>query len=564
MNKNGIIKNNLDILVKDILTLKPENRAGRILNTEHPDKVIPLFPPEELFLTLNESEHTEALSILESASATQINYFFDIDLWMGDRLNPDKFKKWMLYLDQLDYDSLSNIIKDLNLSLIALCFSIYVNIRFSVGNDDTEELSGDTIDGVYYFSFKEDWVGSPFINFISHIKAELGAVYIEFLRSIFGAVQTEDESDEYRLRNTRLSSYGYPDYDSAVLVYKPLSLDDLIKEPKKNSRADLSNLVKNRTEAGYSSMIPNYPVLYRDEKLLLFDRIYGKAASIVQDELRFELANISNCIIVADKTGDVSSRAIRDSVLRAKSYISLSLENVTGEDEHRALLLLENYYLKSLFQHACYILNNLRLKGRAILRKGIFSAFKSREEVDDFLGEGYSPYFLGIFMHCPLYYYRDENNMDSYRDFGSAKDVNMIDDIINGLEFCSKIIHGLFKIPCLDVYDLYCRSRIDITACFSTLFLRMLWDNSPRLKPFARGELADMINILKKDESVFGEFYRRIQGYLKANIPNIAENRAVWNILKKSIFNIFDEIRDIEFIVPEDIPRMVSSIAFMD
>ncbi len=553
-----------DQRVRDILNLPPEKRALRLLDSEFSDRIIPLIPPEELFLTIKDSEENDIVSILRYSTASQINFFLDIDFWVGDDLDLNKFEKWIKYITQLDYDHLAAAVKNLNLELIALCFSFYVNIMFRIDKDDNREIEGDTIDGVYYFKFKAGWVKDPFIYFIDIIKAEYGNLYLEFLRSIFGAVQTEDQYQELRLRNSRLSSFGYPDYETAVLIYRGISLKELMLQPKKDSTADISNLLENRTDGGYSDILPNYPALYRGKKTYFFDSLYDKLDTAVQDEVRFELSHLSNCIIIASKTEDITGNVIRDSILRAKGYINLSIEMLANNQEDKALLILKNLYLKSLFQYANFMINNLRNKSRKLVKKGIFEHFSDINQAMEFLGEYYSGYLKGLFMRVPLYFYRDENSLDSYRDFECTGDIKKVEDVLNGLSLSGEILLKIFKISPLDIYKFHCDTRGDLFVCLSTVLLRMLWDNEPKLQPFEKNELAELINSLKKDEKVFYEFNSRIQKYLAANLKGFSDNYAVSEIITSSIMNIFEEIRYINYLIPDEIHKTISSIAYME
>lgn len=547
---------------RDILGLPLQRRAHALLNLDSPGDTVPFMPPEELFLTIKESEDSEIVSLLEYMSGEQINFIFDIDLWVEDALNMEKFKKWMQYLSILEYDTLSRHLKKINLELVALGFSFSVIVLFPVGEEDHRVFEGDTLDGIYFFQFKEEWARIPFLKLLNIIKAEFGNLYYSFLINIFGGIPKEVEYEENRLRNVRLGSFGFPDYETAIQIYKGLSYKELLREYKKDFSRDLMQYKENRISYGYSSIIPEYPDIYKKDDSI-FDRIFNFLDDKTKDEIRLEIAYLANCILVADNVKDINGIEIKDAVLKVKSHISLAIDILMDNSAEKGMDILNTYYLKSLFRFAYYQIKKLRSDARELIKTGIFCEFENTDDIYGFLTHEIGRSLRGLLYPHPLFYDNtsdDGNNV--FRNFDSVNDINISRDCLMGIVYCEYIFKELFNISNKDLAEFYYKTRSNIHITFSTLLFRILWNNEPVLKSFTREELCEFINNIKKDKKIFTEFKAKIIEYFEENLKDFHKNRTAKSIIHDSIKGFYEEIREISIISPMEVSFAISSIAY--
>ncbi|MDP2991904.1 MAG: DUF6178 family protein, partial [Deltaproteobacteria bacterium] len=84
--------------VEFIMRASGKERQALVLLTSHPEKVMALFPPEELFFTIKEIGATDALPLISLTTSEQLHLILDIDWWQKDRLRPDKIFEWLRLL----------------------------------------------------------------------------------------------------------------------------------------------------------------------------------------------------------------------------------------------------------------------------------------------------------------------------------------------------------------------------------------------------------------------------------------------------------------------------------
>ena len=97
-----------------LATLSLEDKARRVLNLsavfqrellvlcEDAVEVTQAIPAEEIYNMIKELGKEDSLLILSMASSEQLQYFFDLEWWQGDRFQPQRAMQWLGVLDQCD------------------------------------------------------------------------------------------------------------------------------------------------------------------------------------------------------------------------------------------------------------------------------------------------------------------------------------------------------------------------------------------------------------------------------------------------------------------------------
>lgn len=548
--------------VRDILDLPYEDRAYKIISHDHSDLLTRAIPPEELFLIIKSSDDSEIMTLMEYMSSDQLSFILDLDLWSGDRFDIVKFKKWIQYLSFLDYDLLLNYLQNIDLEILALGFSFIVRIEFLLEDNDNTPMDGDTLDGIYFFKFSESWARSPFLKILTIIKAELGNLYFHFLISIFGGIRSEVELDEFKLRNSRLTGLGFPDYEYAITVYKGLSKKELFKQPQKDHCLELNNYTNIRKESGFSEILPRYTLIITDRKKLLFDSLCENLDDVLSSQTAVELAYITNCLIVASSVKDIDHSTVKLCIIRAKSLISLAIDLLTGEDSLNAERILKTFYLKSLFQYAFYKISKLKETARKIMKSSSLVLFCNEDELYEFLGKHLGAVIKGVLLKVPMVFVEGERKEHNYEDFRNLSDFYTVRDVLDGIGFLLKVFHDLFKISATDLYCFYKDTKSDIHICFSTLFFRMMFNNEAKIQPFCKSDLVEMINTIRKEKKVFEQFRDKIIEYISREINGFKHNKPACLVIDKAIMDFYDEIKDLRDITEDKLCLAVSSIAY--
>ena len=443
--ERSLSKKRSQILVKD-----SQQALEAILYSDQPATLIQSFPDQDLYYLMHHIGVDDFLPVLSLASSRQWEFFLDMDVWQGDRLDLPSMTQTLEMLFKADPQRLLRwIIKEKPDFLEYYLFKS-MEVRILEHDQDPSDFGDDftTLDHQFYFRFPEispevkelvnevapltmgdeadaDPAGELEKNrersesLITGMLNSLAQMDLSICQAVLmescTVIPSETEEEQYRLRNVRLAEKGFMPHYQASGVYHPLALKDI--SPRSSSWLSLPWL---------GTDLPVFPRF--TDSLMPHASLFAKALNGVVEEtalmnLQAEFASLVNRVISADKI-TIKSRKDMDSVVKKTcGYLSLGLEIIHGQSEKclpshgRAILM--TYSLETVFQVASGA--GIRLKTAA----GQWyenSWMASRELSLSFLGETWLGVVGGLLLARPLYF---DNYMTGvlYRPFDGLNDL---------------------------------------------------------------------------------------------------------------------------------------------
>ncbi len=189
-------------------------------------------PIQPLYICLKSMMPELAGTYLDRFSVEQRQVMIDLDLWNKDQVSVQNFNFWFLA-----YVNCPN--EEVRLSFVkSEQFLLWLKGRINIWSFDVEEPEYPdhdnyflTDDMLLLIEFDEDF---PYVDELRRLIRELyGELGVEkaytFLFKMVADSFVEMEEEEYRLKNSRMSDYGFVDYYDALSMTAPLQKIELIQ-----------------------------------------------------------------------------------------------------------------------------------------------------------------------------------------------------------------------------------------------------------------------------------------------------------------------------------------------
>ncbi|HTL47513.1 MAG TPA: DUF6178 family protein, partial [Verrucomicrobiae bacterium] len=213
-----------------------KERGDLILHAHEPLKLTQALSNEELYLITREMDPEERSEVIRYANLRQLFFISDIDCWQRDQISPKGFIQWLEILRQADEAKLFSWLLEMDFEALVAGFQKFVRVLKPEWEYAVDEVLGDqpyfTLDRLYYILVEEEnfeTVRRAFEVLYENHKGRYAAI----LEGILGEMEYEVEETAYRKREVRLSDQGFPDYETAVVIYNPLDRDAFNHFPAK-------------------------------------------------------------------------------------------------------------------------------------------------------------------------------------------------------------------------------------------------------------------------------------------------------------------------------------------
>jgi len=314
-----------------------------------------------------------------------------------------------------------------------------------------------TLDQYHFVHFRGKRTREVFEPFLQILYRADKNSYQRLMDSLIVEFESELEETGYRLRNSRLSDYGFPDFEESLEIYHFLNPDSPIPEG-----SPLEPAVQEEGAKGSSI----FYLAHQDESPF-FSSILSKIDDAhEQDRLKQEIAALCNKAIVAEAI-DLSNMVAMERVVKKVYHtLNLGLQYLSKDDEIRALEILQSLPVQRLFQYGVSTTLLLRRKAESILKGPWFS---NEQENLVLLDPPHFEKFEGILRRRPALY-RDWN----YEDFRNPQDLKEADDFLESIKTIVSFLGNELKVS-----PLYLK-EMDLSGCtpddwreitLSTIFL---------------------------------------------------------------------------------------------
>jgi len=406
-----------------ILGLDPDLQQKLLMLSEKAVEVTQSLPVEEVYNLVKEVGKEDSLLVLSMLSPDQLQYFFDVEWWQGDKFLPKQASDWIVLLDQCQDPELLNwfLSEDFEqkVMLFQAFFKVYKKDEMTDSYEGVEGLEHFTPDGVYDIFFKvENSKEVRKLLLLLHEKDQ--NLLYNLLEAVIWYPVTLTVEKAYQWRVNRAGERGIPEFQEAIGIYSRLDPETLkLKLPA------LEELPQSQLR-----LSPRYPLAHLDESLFFTECLAALENESRLETLRWELVCLANKVIVADGM-ELSSRDVRQQALRKiLGYINMGLELGAEGDLKKGAALLDQVWMQSLFQVGYEQLRQIRSLASAFIKE-------HGSYIEHFISVGDKERLGALVFRFPQVAEKVEDSYN-WRDLKSMKDVEAINDFLARWKFYSR------------------------------------------------------------------------------------------------------------------------------
>ncbi len=326
-------------------------------------EVVRALPAEEVYQTVKDIGESDALPILALVSQEQLQYMLDLEWWQGDKFQPQKAVQWLTHLEGCGEPQALKWFQseepDKKVTLLQALIRVYKRDELTDSYENTEQLVHFSPDGVYdiYFLIEEPDV---LRNLLLLLHAEDPDLFYSLMEAVIWYPRTPTLENAYRWRLTRTAEKGIPEFTEALKVYHQLDPQTL---------RESAPLKKELPEEMESGLPPQY-VLAEVESTSFLGRCLPRlAGSRTLRQMGWELANLANKVLVADRADPANREQRRRAVRKVVGYIDIGLESGASSDPAKGKALLEKTWLQFLFQAGHHTVMHLKWNAEAFIKE---------------------------------------------------------------------------------------------------------------------------------------------------------------------------------------------------
>ena len=374
----------------------PVSEKGELLVLAHePSRMTRALSQEELYLITRELDMEERSEILRYATLPQIVFVADMECWKQDRVEGRSFLAWLETLVAAGTQKTVEWLVNVDFETLVACFQSAVGSAKPDWEEASDELLGAlpyfTLDDQYHFTVSEQNIATV-RRVIEILYENHRGRYHALAESLLSENRDLIEEEAYRLREDRLAERGFPDIETARRVYRRMTQAEFEAHPKKNAEKPFIS-----DQSGQPGMLMRWQQenLFLDEVLI---RLRPETPGLLEG-IQEELAWLSNKVIAAGGLDFSSEASIRHGVERARQFVSIALEHLSGGRHDEARRFLTEYWLEPVFRRAATLLFEVRDRANHLPH-----AYwdQDRDLMLDALEGSYADVLRGFFEQIPL------------------------------------------------------------------------------------------------------------------------------------------------------------------
>jgi hypothetical protein len=384
--------------------LKGARKIRTILEDPAPGKLVQSLPPTDIYQILHDVGPDESLEIIQLASAGQVRFILDWELWDEWTISVDKAVEWFELL-LLDEDQAATIIPRLDQELLLVFLKKTVIVGGGLGeiinSEDYQEEWDHTFDEMYYIRFIDSRNSQSVLRLIDLIYRMDNPLYRSLMQGVENELLSELEETAAQFRRGRLADEGFPSPHEAAAIYSRLAPEEFTPATDKAALP------------GAGELSP-FPVI-SDDGTTLFARAFAIADS---PSLRREFHYLVNTAMVAERITPADHAGMEQVLDRVVTYLTIALEYL-ADDVEEAARVLSGEQLQRLFSVGHSLLARLQDRGKR-LSSDNYAAGRVLQ---------------GLAMQRPRFYRGlDPDRADEYRNFAGMADVRTVDAFLRGME----------------------------------------------------------------------------------------------------------------------------------
>jgi hypothetical protein len=421
------------------------------------------------------------------------------------------------------------------------------------GNEPWRVLPLFTLDNSYYLHFLDQNLSGVLERFIKMLREAEGDYYYQVLDDLSCAIPGEVEEAAGGFRQRRMDEYGFPGFEEAFQIYAYISPEQtrgLIEESKRGAPGDRWSPPR------YPLSLPDIPRLTS----LALERIEGQD---VIESIQFDLARLSNKVLVADALDLTKIENIDKSVRKVLGYIETGLEVLAEADPQRAAGLLSEKPLQIIFQAGYSQALRLRFRAMRLMREGWP---RQVENPLSLMGEHDGPLIEALLKPRPLYYPEPgEKGETEFREFQSLSEIRRAEAALDRAGIIEPLFMDALGFNPGDMENIRAQTagRITWESMLCTAFLKTLVSGLFSFHPISSEEIEKFLK-----EMMTASIPRRIKNDLRTDFINWLARRtenlgqatqaAIQDFARTSLENMEKEL---ERMSPQNLdPRFIQTL----
>lgn len=317
-------------------------RAKLLELMPEPESVIPALPEAELCFTVKALGLSDAVWILEHASAEQVTASLDLDVWKGSQFDPATANEWMDALARIPETPFARDIAALDPELLVLLLKSRIRVVQKPPDDEGWQPpdGGQTLEGQFYFVGRE---GDDLDSIVTLLRRLFEADYWSYFRLMQGVIwELDSDTEEWALRwrNGRLEDLGFPGWEESMSIYRFLGPEERARLPEGEQPLAVD-------EWHLPVWVPALPDLPGREF-----RVFRAIARLEDEERRacfYAFIALANRIAVADRMPLSDAESTPRAIEKAARFASAGLEFLAAEHGLDDAEVLRRVSLSRLF-----------------------------------------------------------------------------------------------------------------------------------------------------------------------------------------------------------------------
>jgi hypothetical protein len=316
-------------LVKQLLAMSPKHRLDAMMEEVDGAALVRSIPAEEVYSAIIDVGLVDSAEIVQLSTPAQFRAYVDLAAWQKDRMDPLEVLHWLRAARGDDDEAFIRKLQALDIELVELLFKKYTLIHDLEENPDVdvEGVTMETPEGKFLVETPLEGADLAALQRLTRdVMAHNPFELARFLEAVRWDVPTELEEAAFQFRSQRLQDLGFPPLDEAMKVFAWL---DPEKQKARPAPAGLAAPAAHVDFVGAS-----FKGLDEVERLNL------------ESEVRW----LVNSVLVAEGEEPGDPPALRRASERARDYLDLGFEHLTGGNPDAAIEVVREVPLRTLFQ----------------------------------------------------------------------------------------------------------------------------------------------------------------------------------------------------------------------
>ncbi len=307
-------------------TLPAQKRLDTLLDVATTDPTaVHKVPLLELYSLIKEIGLGECEELIPYTSPEQVQGFFDLEVWDGDRLSLQAAIPWLEALLRCGYDDFGTYFQQLDPSFSALLLTRMIEVYDLTLGDEPDDSDGlpiiRTVDTFFAVKLLSD-DGDMFAT-VHGIIDNLYRYDITIASHLLMTARSEPiaqlEEDSYRWKSGRLADLGYTEYYEALQVFQPIDIVSM-----SNEEATTTQVFGKHTSSDIASLPPEQRLFFHE----VFETLDSKAQRLVLTQILW----VTNRVLVAFRVSPGDGVASQQGMERTIATISLALDYLSSGD----------------------------------------------------------------------------------------------------------------------------------------------------------------------------------------------------------------------------------------